>query len=157
MAPEIEGREGSCGERRKGEKSMEAGGSPSERVLARPWAPLRRDEDPFDPEGRDEETIPRIDPGMDSLQLADNNSFTEGPWNDSEFNPFNKNLWMPSWDPLVTRDNAGVDLEAKNLLFNVPTKPRFDFTTPETLVSMSKTEETHLNPHTEKGLFHFPQ
>ena len=146
MVLEIERGEGSCGERRKGEKSMEAGGSLMERVLARPWALLSRDEDPFDPEGRDEETIPLIDPGMDSLDLDDNNPFTKGPWNDSELNPLNKDIWIPSCDPLVTRDNVGVELGAKNMLFNVPIKPSFDFVTHEPMVSMTKPEETPFEP-----------
>ena len=57
---------------------MATGGSPVERVPVRPWAPLQGEDDPYDPEGRDEETIPLLDPGTDTLDLDGSNPFTKG-------------------------------------------------------------------------------
>ena len=68
------------------------------------------------------------------------------PWNDLEYNLFIKDVWIPSGDLLAARDNVSVDLETKDLMFNVPIKHSFDFAQQETPVSMSKPGEAIFEP-----------
>ena len=106
---------------------MASGGSPEEGIPDGPWAPLRGEEDPYESEGRDEETTPLLNPEAGAAEMESSNPFAKGPLNDSNCNPFNKDVWMPLWDLLATRDDAEVESEHMDLLLHVPIKHSFDF------------------------------
>ena len=73
---------------------MTSGGGSLEEVFTGLWVPFKEEDNPFGLEGRDEETLPLIDTGLDSPDLEDTNPFTK--WNESVFNPFLQDVWMPT-------------------------------------------------------------
>ena len=80
MATEVKGGERSSGEGGTRKKGMASGGGSLEEVFTGPWDPLSKRDNPFDLEGRDEETLPLTDTGLDSPDYEDTNPFVKGPW-----------------------------------------------------------------------------
>ena len=152
MSRKPESGTGGSGKRRGGRKGrkgmwvMVSGGSPEEGIPDGPWAPLRGEEDPYESEGQDEEATPLLNPETEAAEMESSNPFLKGLWNDLNCNPFNKDVWMPSWDPLATRDNAEVEFEHTDLLLHVPIKHSCDFPKRASPVSLLKPEEVKFEP-----------
>ena len=143
MAEAIKGGEGSGGEGRAGKESMASGGGSPEEVFTRPWDPFSKGTDPFDLEGRDEETLPLIDTTWDH---DDTNPFVKGPWYESGYNPFLQDLWTPSFDPLVARDKVIDKFDATNPTFKVTINPSSDFTKTDRPAFVSDQPEALFEP-----------
>ena len=125
---------------------MVSRGSPEEGIPNGPWGPCQGEENPFDPVGGDEEITPLLYPETEPVELENSNPFLKGPWNNLNYNPFDKDVWMPSWDPLLTRDNAKIEIDYTDLLSHVSIKPSSDFQKWTSPVSLLKPEEVKFEP-----------